>query len=145
MRSAFTIIEIFVSVMIISIVVLGIAKIEERNIAMARYIGYRGANELSNTLFFSLSKDIDKKNDTINAYEAIKKVMHIKRDDMKEILQNIERNVTISDTIPLREEELPVSIEVRALMLKSEYPSRYYIIDIGRAKSADSEAEDPIQ
>ena len=71
--------------------------------------------------------------------------MHIKRDDMKEILQNIERNVTISDTIPLREEELPVSIEVRALMLKSEYPSRYYIIDIGRAKSADSEAEDPIQ
>lgn len=138
MRSAFTIIEIFVSVMIISIVVLGIAKIEEKNISMAKYIGYRGANELSNTLFFPLSKDIDKKSDTLNAYEAIKKVMNIKRDDIKEILRNIERNVTISDTIPIKEEELPVSIDIRAFMIKSQYPSRYYLIDIGRAKSADN-------
>ena len=139
MRKAFTIIEIFVSVMIISVVILGIAKIEEKNISIARYIGYRGANEFANTLFFPLSGDTEIKGEKANAYDAIGKAIRIKSDDMKSILKNIERNVTISDSIPLSEEELPVSLDVRALMIKGEYPSRYYVIEIGKSQTRDGE------
>lgn len=137
MRRAFTIIEIFVSVMIISIVILGIAKIEEQNISMARYIGYRNSNEFANSLYFPLSQESDLKNDTINGYDAISKAIKIKSEDMKEILKKIDRNVTISDRIPLQEDELSVPIDIRAFMLKGEYPSRYYIINIGKAQNSD--------
>ena len=139
MRKAFTIIEIFVSVMIISVVILGIAKIQEQNISMAKYIGYRGANEFANTLFFPLSKDTEMKGEKTNAYDAIGKVIRIKSDDMKSLLKDIERNVTISDSTPLNEEELPVSLKVRALMIKGEYPSRYYVLNIGKSQSQDGD------
>ena len=51
MLRGFTLMEILVSVLLISIVILGIAKIRERNIEISRYIAGRMQQELSNTLF----------------------------------------------------------------------------------------------
>ena len=140
MRSAFTIIEIFVSVMIISVVVLGIAKIEEKNISIAKYIGYRSSNELENSLFFALSND-NLQNDRVDAYSAISKLMSIKKEEIKNTLKDIERNVTISDPLTLEQEDLPIDIKIRALMLKDKYPSRYYLLDIGKPPTNNKQKE----
>ncbi len=135
MRKAFTIIEIFVSVMIISVVILGIAKIENSNISMARYISYRSANEFENTLFLPLAKKADIKNKQIDAYTAISTISKLKNDTIKETLKNIDRNVTVSDPIDIKEEELPIQIDLRTVMIKGNSPSRYYSISLGKAKN----------
>jgi len=51
MRRGFTILEVLVSVTLISIVVLGIVKIESQNQQIAHYIAGRVKSELANTLF----------------------------------------------------------------------------------------------
>ncbi len=124
MRKAFTLMEIMVSVVLISIVVLGIIKLQKENTFMAKYIGGRVQSELSNTLFLgkaALRYDRDEK----DAYTLLSD-MRIKSDKSKEILKNIKRKIYISDPLPIG--ELPIPIELRAVMLKSEYSTRFYRI-----------------
>ncbi len=45
MRRGFTLIEILISVVLISIVILGIAKIREQNISVAKYLSQRVQSE----------------------------------------------------------------------------------------------------
>jgi prepilin-type N-terminal cleavage/methylation domain-containing protein len=50
-RQAFTIIEVLVSVVLISIVALSAVKLQQESREMALYLSNRGKSELSNTLF----------------------------------------------------------------------------------------------
>ena len=61
MRKGFTIIEIIVSVVIIAIVTLTLAKINRQNADMVEYITNRNKHELTNTLFHhrSISPDME--------------------------------------------------------------------------------------
>jgi len=122
MRKAFTLMEIMVSVVLIAIVVLGIIKIQKENIFMAKYIAGRVQSELGNTLFLgkaSLRYNKDKK----DAY-ALLSNMHIRNEKSKEILKEITRKIYITDPLPIG--KLPIPLELRAVMLKSEYSARFY-------------------
>ena len=130
MRRAFTIIEIFVSVMIISVVILGITKIAQRNISMAHYIGVRANSELQNSLFLAVTFDMDLKNKQIDAYSILKNRIKLKDGKARDILKHIERNVTISEPIDIGDVELPVDVEIRAIMIKGDYSARYYGVSL---------------
>ena len=122
MRKAFTLMEIMVSVVLIAIVVLGIIKIQKENIFMAKYIAGRVQAELSNTLFVSkevMRYDKDEK----DAYTILSS-MRPRNDKSKEILKQVKRKIYISEPLPIG--EVPFPIEVRAIMLKSEYSARFY-------------------
>ena len=124
MRKAFTLMEIMVSVVLIAIVVLGIIKLQKENIFMAKYIAGRVQSELGNTLFLTkeaMRYDKDEK----DAYTLLGS-MPIRNDQSKEILKKITRKIYISEPLPIG--ELPIPIEVRAIMLKHEYASRFYRI-----------------
>ena len=124
MRRAFTLMEIMVSVVLISIVVLGIMKIQKESIFMAEYIAGRVQSELSNTLFLGESAmryDKDTKDaDTVLSHIRPSKI------DSREILKKIERKIHISEPIDIG--ELPIPIEPKAMMLKSKYSGRFYRI-----------------
>lgn len=124
MRKAFTLMEIMVSVVLISIVVLGIVKMQKENIYMAEYIAGRVQAELSNTLFLGKSAmryDKDEK----DAYTVLSH-LRVKKLESRELLKKIKRKIHISDPIPIG--ELPVPLELRAIMLKSKYSGRFYRI-----------------
>ena len=122
MRKAFTLMEIMVSVVLIAIVVLGIIKLQKENIFMAKYIAGRVQSELSNTLF--LGKTAMRYNkDEKDAYTLVSH-LRIRNDKSKEILKKITRKIYVTDPLPIG--ELPLPIELRAVMLKSEYSARFY-------------------
>jgi len=124
MKQAFTIIEILVSVTLISIVVLGIIKIESQNQQIAHYISGRVKSELANTLFLVpnvMKYDKEEK----SAYILLPR-LHGDKDKTREFLKNTKRKIHISKPLPLG--DLPIPVEVRAIMLKSEYSGRYYRI-----------------
>lgn len=122
MRKAFTLMEIMVSVVLISIVVMGIVKMQQENIFMAKYIAGRVQSELSNTLF--LGQSVMRYNrDEKDAYVLLD-TMRIRSDQSKEILKKITRKIYVTDPLPIN--ELPLPIELRAVMLKNEYATRFY-------------------
>jgi prepilin-type N-terminal cleavage/methylation domain-containing protein len=122
MRKAFTLMEIMVSVVLIAIVVLGIIKLQKENIFMAKYIAGRVQSEMGNTLF--LGKEAVRYNkDEKDAYTLVSH-MRIRNDKSKEILKKIQRKIYVSEPLPIG--ELPIPIEVRAIMLKHEYSARFY-------------------
>ena len=136
MRRAFTIIEIFVSVMIISVVILGITKLAQQNISMAHYIGVRANSELQNSLFVGITADMDLKNKQIDAYTILRNRIKLKDGKARDILKHIERNITVSEPIDIDEAELPVDVEIRAVMIKGAYSARYYRVSLEGKSSA---------
>ena len=124
MRRAFTILEVLVSVTLISIVVMGIVKIESQNQQIAHYISGRVKAELANTLFL-VPKIMRYNKEEKSAYTVLEH-MHGDKDLTRQALKKITRTIHISE--PLKLGELPIPVEVRAIMLKSEYSARYYRI-----------------
>jgi len=123
MRRGFTFMEILVSVLLISIVILGIAKIREQNITISHYIASRVKSEFSNTLF--LKKDFLRydKNEK-NAYDLLH-YMGIDKLESREILRQQKRHFDITDPLPLLGEN-PSPVQLRVFYLKGEYSSTYY-------------------
>lgn len=122
MNRGFTIIEVLVSVVLISIVVLAIIKIEQKNRSMALYISDRDKVELSNTLF--MGGEIEKYHkDKKDAYTLLSERFKISDLESRNILKKIERDIYISDPIILSDDTLP--IEINELLLKGDYSSRF--------------------
>ncbi|ADV45327.1 prepilin-type N-terminal cleavage/methylation domain-containing protein [Nitratifractor salsuginis] len=123
-KKAFTLIEVLVSVVLISIVVLGIMRIRQQNIAAVEYLEGRMKSELANTLFLdrgSLKYRGEKK-------DALTLLNHlgIKKSKTREILRKEERTIWAGDPLPI--EEVPLPITLRAISLKNRYSARYYRI-----------------
>jgi prepilin-type N-terminal cleavage/methylation domain-containing protein len=122
MKKGFTIIEVIVSVIIISIVVLGLAKINKQNINMADYVANRNKSELSNTLFLTkeaLKYDKSEK----DAYTLLQK-MNISKLETRQYLKKLKRKIYVDRDIRLR--KMIVPLDVTAIMLKSKYATKYY-------------------
>jgi len=124
MRRAFTILEVLVSVTLISIVVLGIVKIESQNQQIAQYISGRVKSELANTLFL-VPKIMRYDKEEKSAYTVLER-LHGDKDTTRTTLKETKRKIHISD--PIKIAKLPIPAEVRAIMLKSQYSARYYRI-----------------
>jgi len=121
-QSAFTIIEVLVSVVLISIVVLGIMKIREQNIAAAHYLSSRMQQELGNSLFLG-RESLRFSGEEKDAYTLLHN-LKITKPATREILKKTKRTIKISDPLPVG--ELPIPVELRSVMLKGEYSARYY-------------------
>jgi len=126
-RKAFTIIEVLVSVVLISIVVLGTVKLQQESRAMALYLSDRSKSELSNTLF--LGKEVMRYHkDEKDAYTLLSKNFKLSDDTSREILKESKRSIFISEPIKLSDTTLP--IKVNEIMLKGNYPSRFFHLEV---------------
>ncbi len=124
-RKGFTLIEVLVSVVLISVVILGIVRIRDQQVAAAHYLDSRMRGELSNTLFLTdgIARYDGKKK---SAYDLLKG-MRIQKDATRRILETQRRSIRVdtSDPIP----GLPVPLRIRKIVLKGEFSSRYYRLD----------------
>ncbi len=126
MKKAFTIIEIIVSVLIIAIVTLTLAKINKQNANMVDYVTTRLKNELSNTLFLhpdALKYDKSKK----DAYTILHD-LKIRNDKAKGYLKKLERKIYSDTDVPVLKVLVPVHLD--AIMLKSDFSTRYYRVHL---------------
>ena len=122
MKKAFTIIEIIVSVVIIAIVTLTLAKVNKQNAHMVDYVNSRNKNELSNTLFLTPEAVKYNKSEK-DAYTLLSK-MNIKNSKTREYLKKLKRKIYTQDSIPV--DKMIVPVNLNAIMLKSEFSTRYY-------------------
>ncbi len=130
MRRAFTLIEIIMSVIIVSIIVMGAMKLQDRNREMAIYIQQRGSSELDNSLFLT-DKVYRYDKSEKDAYELIRDEFNIKDDISRELLKKITKKINITE-----DKDIPISIEegsepiftfyTNEVLLKGKYPARYY-------------------
>ena len=129
-KKAFTLIEVIMSVVIVSIVVMGALKLQGQNSDMASYLMKRGNAELDNALFLTdrvQRYDKSKK----NSYEILVDEFQIKDDESRKILKKIEKKINITDSAPIpvgaTEDSPPLfTFYSNEILLNGEYPSRYY-------------------
>ena len=122
MKKGFTLIEIIVSVVIIAIVTLTLAKINKQNAKMVNYINLRNKNELSNTLF--LSPEATKYNKSEKDAYTLLSRMGIKNSKTRAYLKKLKRKIYVQNAITT--EEMAVPVKLNAIMLKSQFSTRYY-------------------
>ena len=126
-RQAFTIIEVLVSVVLISIVALGAVKLQQESRSMALYLSDRSKNELSNTLFLgreAMRYHKEKK----DAYTLVSKMFNISDSESRKVLENSFRTIYLSDPIKLTDETLPV--QVNEILLKGNYSARFFHFEV---------------
>ena len=125
MKKAFTIIEIIVSVIIIATVTLTLAKINKQNALMVDYVTTRLQNELSNSLFLTneaFKYDKSQK----DAYTLLHNIK-IRDEEAKAYLKNLKRKIYTIKDVPLSKMIIP--IHLHAIMLKSQFSTRYYRVE----------------
>jgi prepilin-type N-terminal cleavage/methylation domain-containing protein len=126
-KSAFTLIEIIVSVTIISIVVIGAMKLQDNNRDMALYIQERGNNELDNSLFLN-SNIVKFDKSEKSAYEILSDEFKFS-DETKAFLKEIKKNINITEDreIPILKDGEPLfTFYTNEILLKGKYPARYF-------------------
>jgi len=128
-KKAFTLIEVIMSVIIVSIVVMGALQLQEQNSDMATYLLKRGNAELDNALFLTdrvQRYDKSKK----NAYDLLVDDFQIKDDQSRQLLKKIEKKINITEVapIPIGTEETGVlfTFYSNEILLNGKYPARYY-------------------
>jgi len=130
MIKGFTLIEVIISVILVSIVVMSAMKLQDRNRDIAIYLSQRGNSELDNSLF--LTPKVYKYNkDQRDAYELLRNEFNINNDKSKEVLKKIIKKINITE-----DKDIPISLEenrepiftfyTNEILLKGKYPSRYY-------------------
>ena len=129
-KKAFTLIEVIMSVMIVSVVVMGAMQLQEQNSDMATYLLKRGSSELDNALF--LTKKVQRyTNDKKNAYDLLVDEFSIKDFESRDILKKIEKKINITEALPMPisagEDEAPIFVFYsNEILLNGDYPARYY-------------------
>ena len=126
-RKGFTIIEVLISVLIISFGIIFILKIHGENANQIVYISKRNKLSLQDSIFLTpniTNHHLEKK----SAYDILEKSMKIKKQESREILKNAYRNIFIPDPIEIKpppNEAGPVA-EINEILLKDNYSSTYY-------------------
>ena len=131
LRPAFTIIEILVSVLILSISILYILQIHSSNHEQIVYISERNKHALEDSLY--LSSDVLKYHkESKSAYDLIEKEFKIKEFKSREILKKIERKIFVPEEIYIL---LPSDVPgptalAKEITLKGEYNTNYWHFEI---------------
>lgn len=127
LRPAFTIIEILISVIIISLAIIPVLKIHTENHEQIVYISERNKRALQDSLYLS-SNILQHHQDNKTAYEVLERLFKIKEQESREILKKSSRDVFIPEEIKiisLEEQSGPTAI-VNEVMLKDKHSSNYY-------------------
>ncbi len=131
LRPAFTIIEILISVLIISVSLIYVLKIYNNNREEILYINERNKQALSDSLFLT-RKALDHHQDELDAYELLSSDIRPREDESREILKKIKRSFYIPDEIeivPPPDIPGPHAI-VNEIKLKGTFSSYYWRVRI---------------
>ena len=127
LRPAFTIIEILVSVIILSYSIVYVLKIHSSNHEQIVYISERNKHTLSDSLY--LSKEVLKHHKgTKSAYDLIENDIRLKNLDSRRILKKDTRSIFIPQAIiltPPTEIAGPTSV-IQEVKLKGKHSSSYW-------------------
>ena len=132
LRPAFTIIEILISVIILSLAIIPVLKIHTDNHEQIVYISERNKRTLQDSLYLS-SNILQHHQDTKTSYEVLERFFKIKELESREILKKNSRDIFIPEEIkiiPLPEQGGPTAI-VNKVMLKDKHSSIYYHFKLG--------------
>ena len=127
LRPAFTIIEILISVIILSLAIIPVLKVHTSSQEQIVYLSERNKRSLQDSLFLS-SNILSHHKDNKTAYEVLEKFFKVKEQESREILNKLSRDVFIPDEMkimPLEEQGAPTAI-VNKIMLKDKHSSIYY-------------------
>jgi len=131
LRPAFTIIEILVSVLILSVSIMYILQIHSSNHEQIVYISERNKHALEDSLY--LSGDVlqyHKENKT--AYDLLVKEFKIKEFKSRDILKKTERELFVPEEIyilPPSDVPGPTAV-AKEIMLKGKYNANYWHFEI---------------
>ena len=117
-KRAFTIIELLVSVVLISVVILAIIKIQSQTRDMAHYITNRALSQLTNTLFTDDSIEKYHRSNK-DAYSVMGHLFKNDKFNSREILEIYKRDIFISDNIKLEEDQV-IEFKVYQIRLKGD-------------------------
>ena len=126
LRPAFTIIEILISVIIISVSIIFVLKLHSQNHEQIVYISERNKLSLQDSLF--LTDDVIRYHkDRKEAYDVLEKHFKVKESKSRELLKKNARDFFIPEPINI----LPVdgygpTAVVDEIMLKDKHSSIYY-------------------
>ena len=125
-RAAFTLIEVIVSVIIISFVVLSLMEISSRSKENAVYLSQRNKASFADSFYlFEESTKYHKKEK--NAYEMLQPHFTITNDESREILKKISREIIVPEPLSIPSpDETTLNAEVRRVILKDQYSSSYF-------------------
>ncbi|MFK5975632.1 MAG: prepilin-type N-terminal cleavage/methylation domain-containing protein [Sulfurovum sp.] len=127
LQKAFTIIEVLISVLIISFAIIFVLKLHTDNEKQIIYISERNKLSLQDSLY--LTRDIlNHHKDNKSAYDILEKEFKIKKLESREILKNQTRDIFIPEEIkiiPPPEQPGPVAI-VNEVLIKDKYSSIFY-------------------
>lgn len=126
-RPAFTIIEILISVIIISLAIIPVLKVHTENHEQIVYISERNKRALQDSLYLS-SNILQYHQDNKRAYEILERSFKIDKLESREVLKKNSRDVFIPEeikVISMEEQGGPAAI-VNQVMLKGKHSSNYY-------------------
>ncbi len=127
LRPAFTIIEILISVIILSLAIVPVLKVHTDNHEQIVYISERNKRALQDSLYLN-STILQQHKDTKTAYEILAGSFKINELKSREILKKNSREIYIPEEIkitPLPEQGGPTAI-VNEVMIKDKHSSSYY-------------------
>ena len=131
LRAGFTIIEVLISVVIISFSIIYVLKLHSSNHEQIVYISQRNNHALEDSLF--LTKNILREHkETKSAYAILEQHIKIKKDLSRAMLKKSKRSIYIPEEIqilPPPDIPGPTAI-VNEVKIKGDYPSIYWHIKI---------------
>lgn len=128
-RPAFTIIEILVSVIILSISILYVLQIHTSNHEQIIYISERNKHSLEDSLYLT-NNVLKYHKDSKSAYALLEKGIKVKEFESRKILKDTNRSIFIPEEIkimPPPTVQGPTAI-INEVKLKGEYSSIYWHI-----------------
>jgi competence protein ComGC len=132
LRPAFTIIEILISVIIISLAIIPVLKLHTSNHEQIVYISERNKRALQDSLYLG-SNIYNYHQDTKTAYDVLGGLFKVKDFKSREILKQNSRDIFIPEAIEIipTEEQGGPTATVNEVRLKGKHSSVYYQLSLG--------------
>jgi prepilin-type N-terminal cleavage/methylation domain-containing protein len=131
LRPGFTIIEILISVIILSLAIIPVLKVHTDNHEQIIYITERNKRALQDSLYLD-NNILQHHRDNKSAYEVLERFFKIKELESREILKKNSRDIFIPDEIritPVEEQGGPSAV-INEIMLKDKHSSNYYLFSL---------------
>ena len=131
LRPAFTIIEILISVIIISLAIIPVLKLHTSSHEQIVYISERNKRALQDSLYLDPTV-FSYHQDTKTAYDILGGLFKVQEQESREILKKIQRDIFIPEPVELipSEEQGAPTATANAVMLKGKHSSIYYYLKL---------------
>jgi prepilin-type N-terminal cleavage/methylation domain-containing protein len=128
LRPAFTLIEILISVLILSTSIVYILKIYGQNHEQVLYISQRNTHALEDSLFAG-KRTLQYHKDEKSAYDLLSEELRIDKSQSRKILKSVTREIFIPETQRILADTQATSgpaAEVDEIKLKGDFSSSYF-------------------